>query len=112
MSRATKYHYSIVSFLIILGIGELVFWGIVFLLWQYISQNQPSFQFENKWFLYGLIILIPLLIGSYLYLKIWRNKTIIKYAEHQLLPHLTAGYSNNKALLKDNYICLCLFFDG
>jgi Ca-activated chloride channel family protein len=54
--------------------------------------------------LYGLIILIPLLIGSYLYLKIWRNKTIIKYAEHQLLPHLTAGYSNNKALLK--YILL------
>jgi Ca-activated chloride channel family protein len=69
-------------------------------MWQYISENEPSFQFENKWFLYGLIIFIPLLIGAYLYVKIWRNKTIKKYADSHLLPHLTAGYSNAKALTK------------
>ncbi len=100
MSKPTKYHYSLTRFLLILGIGEAIFWGIVYLMWQYISENEPSFQFEHKWFLYGFVIFIPLLIGSYLYVKIWRNKTIKKYADIHLLPHLTAGYSNTKALVK------------
>ena len=73
-------------------------------MWQYITENQPSFQFEREWFLYYLTPIIPLLIGSYLYLKIWKNKAILKYADFGLLPKLTQGYSNTKALLK--YILL------
>ncbi len=100
MSKSTKYNFSLSSFLIVLGIGELIFWGIAYIMWQYISENEPSFQFEHQWFLYGFLIFIPILIGSYLFIKIWKNKTIKKYADVQLLPHLTNGYSNGKALTK------------
>ncbi len=95
-----KYKFSISKFLFILGIGEILFWGIAFLFWQYISENEPTFRFEHQWMLYGILLYVPLLIVSYLFINIWRNKTITKYADFELLPFITKGYSNTKTLIK------------
>ncbi len=95
-----KYQFSILKFLLVVGVGEVIFWGIVFLFWQYIHQNEPTFRFEHQWVLYGILFYIPLLVVSYLIINIWRNKTIKKYADFELLSFQTKGYSNAKTLLK------------
>jgi Ca-activated chloride channel family protein len=100
MSQEKTYRYNLMNFFIALAVVEVVFWGIVAIFWNYIVENEPSFRFEHQWVLYLGAGVIPALIGYHVYLKWWRNKTLNRYAEERLLPHLTKGFSNTKGMAK------------
>lgn len=100
MSQKSTYRYNFMSFMLALVGLELVFWAIVLLFWQFLSENEPSFRFEHAWVLYFGAILLPLLMGYHIYIKWWRNKTLNKYADDRLLPFLTKGFSTLKGILK------------
>jgi len=110
-----KYSFNIGLFSIFVVGAELVFWLILFLMYSYVQENEPSFRFEHSWVLYVGLVLIPLLIFAHFYLKFWRNRSLKRYAEYKLLPHLFTGYSTWKSGIK--YVLLrfglsCLIVAG
>lgn len=100
MSKVWKHKYNLMNLLLVMAGAELLFWTIIYILWAYVQENEPSFRFEHGWVLYTGLIIIPALMFVTIYLKFWRNNALDRYADHHLLKHLTKGYSNLKAYIK------------
>ncbi len=65
------------------------------------------FRFENEYILYALL-LIPLLIALYIYVRLKRKKTWTTYGDYPLLKTMFPDMSNRVKTLK--FILLCLIY--
>ncbi|MCB9225519.1 MAG: hypothetical protein H6582_15170, partial [Crocinitomicaceae bacterium] len=94
----SEYKYHIKQIAIAVIAWEVVFWAVGVSLFYYM-QGEESFQFENQYFLWGLL-LIPLIILGYLVLLDWKNSKLGQLAPNNLLRYLTSPVSNFKSFYK------------
>lgn len=80
-------------------IWEVVFWLIYFSFYFYLIDQVEAFRFEHAGFLWFLFI-IPVLLGGYLALIIWKNKVLHRLADQRLLTYLTQPVSSMKSFWK------------
>ena len=99
MNQLYKYRYSTTTALIVIAIVEILFWGIGYATYYYVTEEVSEFRFENPWALYFLVM-IPFMLLLFFRGLWWKNKAIKRYADKQLLPSLFSGYSTGKSLTK------------
>lgn len=94
----SDFKYNIKQIAIAVIAWEIVFWAVGVSLYFYIL-GVESFQFENEFFLWGLI-LIPLVILGYFVILQWKNAKLSYLAPNNLLRYLTSPVSNIKSFYK------------
>jgi len=109
LSSLNKYRYNQSTAIIIILLTEIIFWGIAFFMYNYVTKSVEEFRFEKEWTLYFLLI-VPILILVFFWLRNWKNKTIKKFADARLLPYLFNGVSSGKSLIKFILLRLGLSF--
>ena len=93
-----RYRYSIRNILVsILGM-EIIFW-VVFLSVKSYYDKLDNFMFEYEHRLWGFIV-IPFLIGIYIFQIMWKNNAIHRYGSIKLFRHLSEGISSTKSITK------------
>ncbi len=95
--------------LISIAITEVLFWVVFASLYYYLTTEVEEFKLERIWVLW-LLGFVPVMILIYFYLRNWKNKAIVNYADHRLLPHIFHGVSTFKALTKFILLRLGLSF--
>lgn len=99
MSKLNKYRYNTTTALVVISIIEVLFWGIGYAVYNYVTNEVPEFRFENNKALY-LLGIIPVMILLFFWFKNWKNKAINRYADSKLLPSIFGGFSTGKSLIK------------
>lgn len=94
-----KYRHSTPNSIIGLIILEIVFWGLLLSIYQYLIGNVREFRIEHPQRLWILVILLPLNI-LWIKNRIWKNKVVKNFAKINTLSKVFNGFSNNRSSIK------------
>ncbi|WP_084274452.1 vWA domain-containing protein [Crocinitomix catalasitica] len=94
-----KHQYNLKTILGSVLIWEVVFWLAFVGLYFYLIEQVDAFRFENKPFLWAMLI-VPVLILGFSLILIWKNKVFKRLADARLLSHLTQPISSTKSFWK------------
>jgi Ca-activated chloride channel family protein len=94
-----KYHYPNSSSIISLIILEILFWGCLLLIYQYLIANVQEFRIEHPKRLWLLSLLVPINI-LWIKNRNWKNKAIQNFAKINTLNKIFNGFSNNRSTIK------------
>jgi len=95
----TNYKYAIKPITLAIIAWEVIFWGIFFSLFFYLTENVVEFRIENRAFLW-LFFIIPIIIIGFIASLIWKNKAIKTLSDQKLTPFLIQPISTLKTFLK------------
>ena len=100
MKRANKkYHYPNSNSIISLIILEILFWGCLLLIYQYLITNVKEFRIEHPNRLWLLVLLIPINI-LWIKNRNWKNKAIKNFAKINTLSKIFNGFSHKRSTIK------------
>lgn len=91
--------YKLKTILFSVLIWEVIFWLFYSSLYFYLTEQVEAFRFENEAYLW-LLMIVPVLIGGYLTLVLWKNKVLNRLADQRLLTYLTQPVSSMKSFWK------------
>lgn len=93
------HKYNLRTILLSVLIWEGIFWLAFFGLYFFLIDQVEAFRFEHFNFLWFLFA-IPLLVGGYFALLLWKNRVLTQLADQRLLRYLTQPVSSIKSFWK------------
>jgi Ca-activated chloride channel homolog len=101
MTKRTAYHINQRTLLVGALLTEVVFWGVAWMYYMYLSQTaKDTFRFEHQWVITYLWPIMVMFILSFFYLANWRNSVLKQLGSHRVVSNLFAGYSTLKLMAK------------
>ncbi len=94
-----KYHYPNSNSIISVIILEILFWGCLLLIYQYLITNVKEFRIEHPKRLWLLIVLISINI-IWIKNRNWKNNAIQNFAKIDTLSKIFNGFSYKRSTIK------------
>ena len=94
-----KYHYPNSNSIISVIILEILFWGCLLLIYQYLITNVKEFRIEHPKRLWLLIVLISINI-IWIKNRNWKNNAIQNFAKIDTLSKIFNGFSHKRSTIK------------